>query len=224
MYQIKSHEKSQPKDLHWVPSWLPSVEVVGESQFPRIYPVELPEMSRIEAFTRLRADALSPKTAIHGWVDDYKLVPVRQTPGRYLTKFANYAAVVTPDFSLLRGMPRHERIKAVWDSRAVGAFFQSRGLTVIPNIRWATMSDLDFVLEGLPRNSAVAVSTQGLLRDSISRQIFVGGLSTVIQELRPENLIVYGQIPAEVADVTTSCPHLLTFPTNIHDVFNREVR
>lgn len=202
---------------------MPIVETIGEPQFPRIEATDLPVITQVRAFTRVTESDQKFSTAIHGWVDDYKLESIRRTPGRYATKFAKYAAVITPDFSLLRGMPRHERVKATWDSRAVGAFFQSRGLTVIPNVRWSTLSDLDFVLEGLPRCSSVAVSVQGLIHDVTSRQIFVGGLSTVIQELTPENLIVYGQIPAEATEIVDSCPQVLMFPTDIREVFRREV-
>ena len=78
-------------------------------------------------------------------------------------------------------------------SRAVGAYFQNHALNVIPNIRWAEVKDLEFVLEGLPCNSVIALSSQGIMGDSYLTEIFETGLSSVLKALNPSQIIYYGK-------------------------------
>lgn len=211
---------SRTKDLHWVPNWLPQLEVVGKYQIPQMQHTNAPNFEEVRAFTRASEISRPEKFALHGWVDDFKLEPLRNNPGRYIKRFSAYAAVITPDFSVLSEMPPQERIRAVWNSRAIGRYFQSRGLTVIPTVRWATMSDLIFSLEGLPKHSTIAISSQGLLRDRGLKRVFINGIGTVIDQLELENLVFYGPTCQEIETTLESVPNVHWFGTDISRVFD----
>jgi hypothetical protein len=178
----------------WRPDWLPSVDVTVKHQIPILKPVQLNNLPTY-ATSFIRSDDCEnhDQSLMHGYVDDHRLRSMTNNPAKYLVKFASHLAVVTPDYSIKLGMPIHDRIRSVFMSRAVGAYFQNHALNVIPNIRWAEVKDLEFVLEGLPCNSVIALSSQGIMGDSYLTEIFETGLSSVLKALNPSQIIYYGK-------------------------------
>jgi hypothetical protein len=208
----------------WRPEWLPSVDVTAKHQIPILKPVQLNVLPNY-ATSFIRSDDCEnhDQSLIHGYVDDDRLRPMTKNPARYLVKFANHLAVVTPDYSIKLGMPIHDRIRSVFMGRAIGAYFQYRAIGVIPNIRWAEIEDLDFVLEGLPCNSVIALSSQGIAGDSYLTEIFETGLASVLEILHPSQIVYYGK---ETKNLHRLCNgyELVIFPTDISRVHSTSSR
>ena len=123
-------------------------------------PVSMSEIPvKTASFSRIPKLETARELLVHGYVGDQRLAGLYRDPSKYLDIFSRYGAVVCPDFSMHRHMPRHERVRSSWASRAVGAYFQTHGLKVVPNVRWGFVEDLSFVLDGLPMTSTVAIST-----------------------------------------------------------------
>lgn len=208
----------------WIPNWLPNVELVGPTMMPRLQRIFLKSNpQRMLPFTEISADSMDLDATVHGYVRDRRLNQFAQGPNARLQALARHHSVVAPDFSVCKGMPIQERIRGVWLSRAVTAFYESRGLTSIPNIRWAELTDLEFALEGLPTKSVVSISTQGLVQDPMLRRILCEGILTVVERLEPETLILYGSQPPELFPTVETVPNLLTFPTRISQVFAKGI-
>ena len=137
-------------------------------------------------------------TALHFYREDRVFQEVLRTPNEYVARFSKYKAVLTPDCSMTLGMSPSKRARQTILSRAVGAVWQSRGLTVIPSIRWADRSDYDLVCSGVPAKSVIAISSYGSMRDLALRNNFEEGVFEITQRLSPVGLVVYGSISAEV--------------------------
>jgi hypothetical protein len=99
---------------------------------------------------------------------------------------------VDPDFSLYRDMPLAVQLHNVFRSRLIGAFWQRHGLRVIPTLQWSTPESFDFVFDGLPERSTVAVSTVGVLTDPVATALWRLGMSEALERLRPNLVLLYG--------------------------------
>jgi hypothetical protein len=155
------------------------------------------------------------RTLLHGFVDDPKLWPLLRAPKKSLERFSAYFAIVAPDFSLRTEMPLQDRIRSTWSSRAVGAYFQHHGLKVLPHIRWAHLSDLEYVLDGLSPGGSIVLSTQGLFRDESLRETLEAGTEIVFQQLRPTQVIVYGRLPHSIHQKLSDHAEIWRFSTDI---------
>jgi hypothetical protein len=116
-----------------------------------------------------------------------------------------YSAFITPDCSLYRDMPLCLQIANVYFNRAVGVYFQAKGMYVITNIRWGdersyTTCELPekIAFLGAPKKSIVSVGTYGCIRGEENRYHFKAGLEAMLQELEPQVVLVYGPMPEEI--------------------------
>lgn len=141
-----------------------------------------------------------PGGCTHFWRDDHRFERVWNRPWTYLPPIQRAGLVLTPDFSLYRDWPRAIQIYNVYRSRWCGAFWAGQGVTVIPAVSWALPDSYDFAFAGLPRASVLAVSAQGG-RQRDTRVYFVQGYRALVDRLAPRLVLVYGQLPAEVADL-----------------------
>jgi Domain of unknown function (DUF4417) len=174
----------------WIPYGRPAVSEWQIFQLDAPVREDLPGVA--VAFDRLgQADELG-RTLVHFYVKDPKLRRQASRPDRYLAKFEHAWGITSPDFSIAMDMPRHHRIDAVWWSRAVGAYFQSRGIRVIPQI--------DYCFLGVATGSVVAVSNHGCWRNHSLRQGFLSGLPVMIERLEPPVVFVYGTVNDPVFD------------------------
>lgn len=128
----------------------------------------------------------------HFFLDDYRFERVWNSPEKYLEKLADFGAVTTPDFSLYVDMPAPMQLWNVYRSRALGNWWQSQGLTVIPTLQWATPSTYGFALEGLPEGGVYAVSTVGVVRDKAQSHLFRMGLEEALSITKPSMVLAYG--------------------------------
>ena len=131
-------------------------------------------------------------------MQDKKFRSVLANPEKHLKRFLPFSSLVTPDLTIMSGMPRWMRIQRTHLSRAVGAFYQTRQFKVIPSIRWIDLADLDFVCDGISTNSVFAVGALGNFQDLALRATFEEGLFEVIEILQPAGIMIYGAIRAEV--------------------------
>ena len=83
------------------------------------------------------------KNGVHFFVDDYRFNGVYNNPEKSLAKYSQYAFLLTPDFSTYADMSLWRQLESVAKNRWCGAYWQSKGLTVIPTISWSTPSSYD---------------------------------------------------------------------------------
>lgn len=155
------------------------------------------------------------KSYCHFYLDDYKfdgtygvwntLVWNRYfQKGFNINKLKNIDGIICPDYSNYNDMPKVMQIWNVYRSRAVGYFFNSRGLTAIPNVRWTDESSYIYAFAGLKKGSVVAVSTLGCLRNKIDNKLFMDGLEELIKRINPSIILIYGNVNESIIKIFTS--------------------
>lgn len=129
---------------------------------------------------------------IHFYIDDYQFERVWNDPEKYIDILWDYDCILSPDFSLYMDMPMCMKIWNVYRSRFIGAYYQSKGITVIPTISWAEKSTFEFCFKGIPKGSIVSISTIGVKQDKKALQIWKDGVAEMIKQIKPSTILVYG--------------------------------
>lgn len=131
-------------------------------------------------------------TGAHFFLEDYAFECTWREPEKYVSMLQKFAFTLTPDFSCFLEMPSPMQRWNVYRSRALGRYWQNKGLTVIPTISWALEDTFDFAFDGVPNNSTVAFSSIGLMRCDEGKEIFRQGAEAACEYLQPKKILCYG--------------------------------
>lgn len=127
---------------------------------------------------------------IHHFVDDFRFEVLYNKPDKNIDKYKKYRFVLTPDFSLYSEMDLWRQIESVGKNRWVGAYWQKKGLIVIPTISWSNASSFSFSFDGVEKNCVVAI---GMIGCKKSRIAFMKGYNTMLDKIEPEAIICFGE-------------------------------
>ncbi len=125
-------------------------------------------------------------------MDDYQFERVWTSPQKYLQYLQGYECVLTPDFSLYMDMPNPMQARNRYRSQALGHWWQTQGITVVPTLSWAQPSSYQFCFAGIPKHSTVAVSTVGVKDSKEALAIWCDGMRTAMKRLEPLRVLLYG--------------------------------
>lgn len=126
---------------------------------------------------------------------DYILDALRNDPIKYISKFHDFYAICSPDFSIYPGMNIHMIKFNVYKSRWLGSFRQANGLKIIPTIGRSYPDTYDICFSGIEKGSAVIISTLGV---SKNKKIFLDGFNEMKKRINPKIIIVVGKLFPEM--------------------------
>lgn len=134
---------------------------------------------------------------IHFFLDDYQFARVWAEPDRYIGILQRFQTVMTPDFSLYMDFPKAVQIYNHYRKHWLGAYWQAKGIQVIPTIGWSDEESFEWCFDGEPRQSIVAVSSVGTQGQEDARKQFLAGYFAMLEKLKPTQIIFYGKVPEE---------------------------
>jgi hypothetical protein len=168
---------------------------VGEEQIPLLKKLGVNAVPRdLRRFDQPSRVTDFSDTGVHFFSDDSKFQQIILYPERYVEKFSKYKVVITPDVTVSADMPPSVRVQNIRTSRQVGAVWESRGLEVIPSLRWACREDYDIAFSGIELNSIVAVGTYGAIQDKNLRTALLDGLEEILVRIQPAAVLLYGAL------------------------------
>ncbi len=126
---------------------------------------------------------------VHFFADDDRFEGIYRNPKRSLKKLAQYALVLTPDFSTYANMDPWRQIESIAHSRRCGAYWQEHGLTVFPTVTWSTPTSYRYCFDGIEKGSTVAVGMIGCKR---SKANFLRGYNAMLKKIQPSSIICFG--------------------------------
>lgn len=170
---------------------------VGKYQIPELMRQETSVPKELIPFDK-RKKYDGKDIAIDFYMHDKTFRQVISHADRYVNDLKQFRAVITPDCSLYQDMPLCLQITNTYLNRAVGFFFQKQGIAVIPNVRWGDERSYEFCFLGVPKNGMVAISTHGCIRSNENKEYFRKGLKAMIAEIRPQIVLVHGDMPDSV--------------------------
>lgn len=132
----------------------------------------------------------------HFYYDDYKFISAWREPDKYIERLKKFKAVVSPDFSLYTDFPRALQILSCYRRQWCGAFWQSQGIDVIPDVVWGDEKSFEYCFDGIPKGGTVAVSTVGVKNDKQwndkESDMFRAGYNEMMKRLEPTTVLFYG--------------------------------
>lgn len=155
------------------------------------------------------------ETGVHFYKADRKFLSAVTNPLAWVSKLEVFQCVLTPDITIGDGMPRWQRIRNTVLSRAAGVVWQSRGLNVIPSLRWRDKGDYDFVSSGVPLNSIFSVSNYGSRLEPRDRREFIYGLHAMVERLEPQVVLVFGTLDQAMRNDFESKAELVNYVDEI---------
>ena len=129
------------------------------------------------------------KKGVHFFIDDYRIEGLYYNYDKSLTRLSQYKFLLTPDYSLYADMPKAVQLFNVFRNRWVGAYWQSKGITVIPTVSWSDSASYEFCFDGIENGSIVAVGMIGCKRNKTA---FMRGFDAMVKRLNPSAVICLG--------------------------------
>lgn len=136
---------------------------------------------------------------------DVIFAEVIRHPEDYLDVISRYPIVMSPDPSLYRDQPLATQLMNIYRNRALGYYYQSKGRYVIPQVRWGdertytkTIFPEKAAFLGVPKRSIVMITPYGCIQGKDNKMHFKNGLYSMLEELDPVVVLVYGPMPDSV--------------------------
>ncbi len=178
----------------------------GKYEFPTIKKQDI-DIAQIKFLSYLDAKKDAQENldkTIHFFTYDWKFEKVYENAEEELQKLSQYFAVLSPDFSLFTNMPLALQIESVFKNRWCGAFWQSKGLKVIPTVSWGDERSFDFCFDGVEEGSIVAVCTY--YRENCEEE-FMLGYNEMLKRIKPSMVLCYDEpFPAMKGNIKEFLP------------------
>ena len=139
--------------------------------------------------TRTNDNEENKQKGVHFFVDDYRFNGIYDNPDRTLIRYSQYSFLLSPDFSTYTDMDLWRQLESVAKNRWVGAYWQSKGLTVIPTISWGLFPSYEFCFDGVEKGATVAIGMIGCKQSKLN---FMRGYNEMLKRLEPEKIICFG--------------------------------
>ncbi|MDO4569112.1 MAG: DUF4417 domain-containing protein [Planctomycetia bacterium] len=160
---------------------------IPEVQRVNDVPQKLIPFHQVKSFRGTRAEM-----GVHFFIDDYQFERVWNNPERYAKMLQGFACVLSPDFSMYADMPLAMQIWNHYRKMAIGQFFQSHKIAVVPTLNWSTEESFAFCFDGVPKGGTVAVSSVGCCNCENVRKLWTRGMNEAMRKLKPERVFFYG--------------------------------
>lgn len=167
---------------------------VGEYDIPPLQSVHIDNLKDIplQGFNFALKEQHPENKGVHFFLHDYQFERVWKYPDRYVEVLSKFAFVLSPDFSPCGTMPKALKIYNIYRKMWCARYWQEHGLNVIPTITWGYDEDLEWCLEGVPKNSTIAISTMGEGRWANWTSL-KSNWQYILDTLHPDTILLYGK-------------------------------
>ena len=171
---------------------------IGKYDIPRILPMKVEQPVEMIGFNFAAKYKHPERVGIHFFLKDYQFSRLWTSPDMYTGMLRRFRFVCTPDFSMYTDFPLALQINSHYRKHWLGAYWQSKGITVIPTICWSDERSFEWCFDGEPEKSTVAVSSVGTQLNEQSKSLFLLGYQQMMSRLQPKIVLFHGRIPAEI--------------------------
>ena len=161
--------------------------------------------NEIIPFSQAKKVEASRDVAIGFYEMDKEFSDILISPEKYVSVFQKFGMIISPDCSLYRDAPLAVQITNVYRNRAIGYFFQRKGLYVVPQIRWGNEETYTtrilperVAFLGVPQKSIVAIGTYGCSQSKNDKYHQKAGLEAMLETLDPALVLVYGPMAESI--------------------------
>ena len=189
----------------------------GNEGIPKLLKTSGEIPSTLIPFDKART-AENKRGYLHFYIHDSRYGQILKNTKKYNDLIRQFDGIITPDPTMVIGMPRCVQVMATYMNRAIGYYVQCQGIKVIPNIRWGDPSTYDFCFLGVPKHSIVSISTHGAIArnkatNNAMRTYFKEGLNKMLDIIEPTDVLVYGYMPKDIFEDVQSRANFYRYPS-----------
>ena len=173
-------------------------EGVGKYEVPQLLPVVIEEPIDMIGFNFAGKHRHPEQVGVHFFLKDYQFTRLWTSPDIYTAMLRRFRFACTPDFSMFTDFPMALQINSHYRKHWLGAYWQSKGMIVIPTICWSDERSFEWCFDGEPQKGTVAVSSVGTQLNQQAKSLFLLGFEQMISRLQPQMVLFHGRIPAEI--------------------------
>ena len=175
---------------------LKNLKLEGQYQFPIVKGTNK-VLNKYEVIPFNMATGIENKQKyfVHFYIDDYQFDRIWNYPEKYLELLKQFKGCIAPDFSMYIDMPKSMQIYNCFKSRVLSAYWQANGILVIPNATWSDLKSFEYCFDSLPKNSTIAVSSVGCIKNPKALLKFCEGFLEMKKRLSPTHILFYGEVP-----------------------------
>ena len=176
-----------------------------ENEFPMLEPVGI-EVAHPKALISFSAamnrNCKNYNCFVHFYEDDFRFQRIWNNPRKYLSKLKKFDGVIMPDFSTSLDFIKPLKFISAYRNQALAVWFQNNGMIVVGNARYEPKCD--FLLEGLPKHTVIAICGRACTKRIKDRRCFVRDVKATVDKLEPSAIIYYGSDYYNVMDYPRS--------------------
>ena len=164
----------------------------GRFEFPIIKKQNI-DVNKVKFLSYVNAkinDKENKDKTIHFFTHDWKFEKVYENAEEELEKLSQYYCLLSPDYSIFTNMPIALQILSVFKNRWCGAYWQEKGLNVIPTVSWGDERSFDFCFDGIEEGAIVAVCTY--YREDAEKE-FMLGYNEMMKRIKPRVVLCYDE-------------------------------
>ena len=170
-------------------------ELVGKYKFPQLLPQKNIPSSMPLPINYMLSQKLLEDKWFHCFVHDYRFERFWNNFDKYIPYFEKIKGVIATDFSLYRNYDENMQIWNCRRNRSITYAIQKINPNVIPTAGFGGENTWSWCFDGLPKNSTVAITTNGVLSDREARRLFVGGVDALVKTVHPYAIVICGNYP-----------------------------
>lgn len=180
-----------------------SFEAPNQYNFPELFPVSKPvHCDNWIDFETARRKRDTSCNGLHFFIDDYKFQCLWNSPKRYIDFLSRRKCVIMPDFSMYANFPAALQIYNKYRNHWLAAYYSVNGVRIIPCVLATTSDHFDWIFDGLPKNSVIAVSDIGVARGG-DRLLFRDTYDAMIRRLDPIQILYFTRSPRSAPSEAT---------------------
>lgn len=193
---MKSNNTSFERDT-FKTKYFVDVDKIGMYDFPILDKVDKQFLNSAVPFNEFKS--LKDKNVwVHFFIDDYQFERLWNKPTQYINLLKQAKGVITTDYSMYRDMPRAVQIYNCYRNRALARFLQTNGVNILPAVGWSDVESFAYCFDGIVKGSAVAISSNGCLKDKEARALFLKGFKKLLETINPCQVVIVGKVPEEL--------------------------
>ncbi len=136
------------------------------------------------------------------FVDDRRFSTIWRSFDKLLPELLKFQGTCGPDFSNYLDLPTQISDALNILGKLLTAKLQRKGVNVIPTVSWRDPQSYSQSFDGIPHNSVLAISNNGVLGNALYRHYFIEGVHALIEMLTPTTLLIIGNEMDELRNIT----------------------
>ena len=178
-------------------------ELDGQYQIPMLPPINIfPEDTVDFSLSFSRKIKNFRKLNCNFYQDEFYYTRFWNNPDKYISHLRCFGGgVCSPDFSIAlgeHGAPFAINLFSKYKNHALGWYMYTQGIKVIPSVSLGDKQSWDWIFDGLPKRSTLAVCTNGRVRSKAARLEFCEAYYEMCRRLEPLRMVIVGHMPEEL--------------------------